>query len=258
VLRSSTPDALWETPATHLLRPAAIMVRNLRRRARGRPLLDGINLSVPVGARLLVVSRPAASASMLLRILAGVAKPDRGDVRLAGLSDPSAAGWRERVGYVERDPGIPTWLSPREALAVATSQLGVSGPAADRTIRATATRAGIDAIELERPILRGGRALLERVAFATALIGEPEVLLLDEPLHSIDPARRLVVLGFPGRRRTVLLASRYPANEAGLCTHAALLRDGRLALIAPISRLTAEALPLSLEGLETLAKLSRR
>ena len=258
MLASSTPDALWEAPSTRLLRPAAVACRDLRNGTGRRRLLDGVTLSVPVGARLLVVSQPASSASLLLRILAGIARPDGGEISLAGLADPSLEGWRQRVGFVERDPGIPTWLSPREALGLAARLYGMEALAAERAIDGAASRAGVGGTELERPILRGGRALMERVAFASALIGEPEVLLLDEPLHSLDPARRAAMLALPGRRRTVLLASRHPAAEAGLCTHAALLSDGRLALVTPIARLATEELPLSVEGLETLAKRSPR
>jgi ABC-type multidrug transport system ATPase subunit len=258
VLASSTPDALWEAPSTRLLRPAAVACRDLRHGSGRRRLLDGVTLSVPVGARLLVVSNPEASASLLLRILAGLARPDDGEIRVAGLAGDAPDAWRQRVGYVERDPGIPTWLSPREALQVAARTYGFGAEGAERAIGGAASWAGIGGAELERPILRGGRVLLERVAFASALIGEPEVMLLDEPLRSLDFTRRAPMLAFPGRRRTVLLASRHPANDAGVCTHAAFLGAGRIKLITPISRLASEGLPLSVEGLETLATRSAR
>lgn len=258
MLASSTPDALWDAPSTRLLRPAAVACRDLRHGSGRRRLLDGVTLSVPVGARLLMVSNPAASASLLLRVLAGIARPDGGEIRIAGLSGDSPEAWRRRVGYVEREPGIPTWLSPREALQVATRTYGFDADGAERAISSAASWAGIGATELERPILRGGRVLLERVAFASAVVGEPEVMLLDEPLHSLDSTRRAAMLAIPGRRRTVVLASRNPANEAGLCTHAAFLNAGRIALITPLARLASEGLPLSVEGLETLATRSAR
>jgi ABC-2 type transport system ATP-binding protein len=258
VLASSTPDALWEAPSTRLLRPAAVACRDLRHGTGRRRLLDSVTLSVPVGARLLVVSSPAASASMLLRILAGIARPDGGEIRVAGLAGDSPEAWRQRVGYVEREPGIPPWLSPREALQIAARAYGLEGDAAGRAISSAASRAGIGGTELEYPILRGGRVLLEQVAFASALIGDPEVMLLDEPLHSLGAMRRAAMLELPGRRRTVLLASRTPASDAGLCTHVAFLGAGRIALLTPIARLVSEELPLSVEGLEALATRSAR
>jgi ABC-type multidrug transport system ATPase subunit len=190
---------------------------------------------------------------MLMRILAGLVRPDGGKVELAGLRDPSSPGWRARVGYVEPDPGIPTWLSPREALELAVDLRGIAGAPRGRAVAAAATGAGIGGEELDRPMLHGGRSLHERVAFATALVGDPDVLLLDEPLRSLDPTTRASRLALPGPRRTVLLVSADPASMAPVVTHAALLRDGRLALVTTISRLTAQGLPLTVGALELLA-----
>jgi ABC-type multidrug transport system ATPase subunit len=257
VLARSTPDALWEAPGVRVLRPAAVVCRDLRR-GRGRhALLAGVNLSVPVGGRLLVVSRPPAAASMLLRILAGLVRPDGGEIELAGLTDASSTGWRQRVAYVEPDPGIPTWLSPREALELAAGFHGLAAAAGERAIAAAAARAGIGGEELERPILRGGHSLLERVALATALVGDPDVLLLDEPLRTLGAASRAARLAFREPRLTMLVASGDPASMATVCSHVALLRDGRLALLTPISRLAERGIPLTLGALEALAKQPR-
>ena len=87
------------------------------------------------------------------------------------------------------------------------------------------------------------------------MIGDPEVLLLDEPLRALDDTERARLLRIPGRRRTVLLASRYPASEEGLVDQVALLRDGRLALHARRDELTDHGLPLSMKGIVALAEL---
>ena len=70
------------------------------------------------------------------------------------------------------------------------------------------------------------------MALAAAMLTDPEVLLLDDPLRSLDPAERARLLAVPGRRRTVVLASRYPASEEGLVNQVALLLNGRLAVHA--------------------------
>ena len=88
------------------------------------------------------------------------------------------------------------------------------------------------------------------------MLTDPEVLLLNEPLRSVDPAERARLLVIPGRRRTILISSRYPASEAGLVTHVAFLRDGRLAVHAPVEELEAHGLVLSQRGLEALADLA--
>ena len=240
------------------MRPAAVEVRGLRRGRRGRWLLDGLDLRVPVGARLLIVSRPEETASTFLRVLAGLLRPAAGTVLLAGLSrgDDSAAGWARRVTYLAPEPGIYPWLSPREALDLAARLAGY-----DRAERRRRIDVAIELFRLgsgvDRPISRGGTALAQKTSLAAAVLTDPDVLLLDEPLRSVEPLERARLLSFPGRRSTVLLASRFPASEAGLMTQVALLRDGRLAMHAPVAELERAGLPASLRGIEALADLRR-
>ena len=251
MLASSTPDALWSAPSVRLLRPAAVSCTDL---GRGR-LLDRFSISVPVGVRLLVVSEPEESASTLLRILAGLSRPSRGRMEIAGMADPSGDGWGRRIAYVGPEPGIPPWMTPREALALAAGLLELPASEAERrTERALAwARIGPDAIG--SPVRRGGPPLLQRTGLAAGLLADPEVLLLDEPLRALEADERARLLRLPGLRRTILLASRYPASEAGLVTHVALLRAGRVALLAAIAELEANGLSLSMRGIESLADL---
>jgi ABC-2 type transport system ATP-binding protein len=218
-----------------------------------RGLLDRCSLSVPVGMRLLVVSEPEASASSLLRVLAGLSRPSRGRVEIAGLGDGSAAGWARRTAYLDPEPGIHRWMTPREALTLAAGLLEVpAAETASRIERALAwARVPPDAVD--RAVGRGGPPLLQRTALAAALLGDPEVLLLDEPLRALESHERSRLLLLPGRRRTILLASRYPASEVGLASHVAYLRRGRVALLAPITDLEAAGQPLSARGIAALA-----
>jgi ABC-2 type transport system ATP-binding protein len=235
------------------MRPAAVEVHRLRWRRR-RNVLDGLELRVPVGARLLLVSRPEEGASVLLRILAGLIRPSGGTVLLAGLSraDDSASGWARRVAYVPPEPGIYSWLSPDEALDLAGRLAGYDRGERRRRVEAATEQFRLGS-GVDRPISRGGTALAEKTALAAAMLTEPEVLLLDDPLRAVDPLERARLLRLPGKRTTLLLASRFPASAAGLIDQVALLRDGRLALHAPISELERAGLPLSLRGIESLA-----
>ena len=246
---SSTPDALWSAPSLRVLRPAAVSCTALR---RGR-LLDGCTLSVPVGMRLLVVGEPEESASMLIRVLAGLSRPRRGRIEIAGLSDPSASGWGRRVAHLGPEPGIPSWMTPREALALAAQLLELSTADTARRTERTLAWARIRPEWLDRPVRHGGPPLVQRTALAAALLADPEVLLLDEPLRALEADERSRLLRLPGRRRTVVLASRYPASEAGLVSHVSLLRDGRVAMLAAVADLEAAGLPLSVRGIDALA-----
>jgi ABC-type multidrug transport system ATPase subunit len=249
VLASSTPDALWSAPSLRVLRPSAVSCTDL---VRGR-LLDHCSLSVPVGLRLLIVAEPEESASVLLRVLAGLSRPARGRIEIAGLRDPTAEGWGRRISYLGPEPGIPSWMTPREALDLAARLLDLPHAEAARRIERALAWAHVPTDAQDRPVRRGGPPLVQRTGFAAALLADPEVLLLDEPLRALHAEDRSRLLRLPGRRRTILLASRYPASEAGLTTHVALLRRGRVALIAPTAELEAAGLPLSTRGIGALA-----
>lgn len=256
-LTSSTPDALWASRSVDTLKPAAVVCEGVSRRQRGQPLLDDLTMVVDVGARLLVVSRPEQSASMLLRILASLSGMQSGIVRLAGVARPdsSAAGWARRVGYVGPEAGIYPWMSPREVLDLA-GRIAEYDPAdIQRRIDGVAERYRIGT-HLDQPIRRGGEPLAQRVALASAMLTEPEVLLLDEPLRAVDPEERARLLTIPGNRRTVVIASRYPASEAGLVDQVAFLSEGRLVIHAPIDELDRRGLALSQRGIDALIELS--
>jgi ABC-type multidrug transport system ATPase subunit len=205
--------------------------------------------------RLLVVAEPEASASALVRVLAGLSRPDSGRVEIAGMTDPSRDGWGRRIAHLGPDPGIHAWMTPREALALAADLLELPPSEAGRRIERALAWARIPTAAADHPVRRGGPPLFQRTAFAAALIADPEVLLLDEPLRALEAHERSRLLRLPGRRRTILLASRYPASEAGLVSHVALLRQGRVALLAGTAELEAAGLPFSLRGVAALAEV---
>lgn len=233
------------------------MCEGITRTVRGQHLLDELQLVVGVGARLLIVSRPEESASLLLRVLAGLSHATAGTVRLAGVAraDNSPAGWARRVGYVGPEAGIYPWMSPREVLDLAARLADFDIDERRRLIDLAAERYRMGP-HLDGPIRRGGPSLAQRTALAAAMLTDPEVLLLDDPLRAIEPTERARLLAIPGRRRTVLIASRFPASEAGLVNQVALLQDGRLVLHVPVRELDARGLTLSQRGIEALAELA--
>src|SRR5512134_36861 len=102
VLASSTPDALWSAPTARLVQPAAVACRDVGRRG----LLERCTFRVAPGVRLLVVAEPDESGSVLLRILAGLARPSSGRVVVAGIDGAEAARRGARVSYLGPEPGI--------------------------------------------------------------------------------------------------------------------------------------------------------
>lgn len=249
-LRSSTPDALWSSRALRPLRPLAIDARGVVRRTGPAPL-GGVDLQVEVGGRLLLASEPEGAASLLLRVLVGLARRDAGRVTLVGIPDAEQAVRSGRVAYLAPSPALPAWLSPREALGLAARLAGLDRPDRASRVRSVVERCRLT--DLDRPMGRQGTAVRQRVELAAALLSEPELLLADDPLRAVEPDERRRLLRLPGPRRTLVVASRYPASEQGICSEVALLAEGRCVLHAPISTLAARELPLTLRGIEALA-----
>jgi ABC-2 type transport system ATP-binding protein len=249
VLASSTPDALWAAPAARLVQAAAVACRDVGQGS----LLQRCTFRVGRGVRLLVVAEPDESGSVLLRILAGLARPSTGRVTVAGIEDPSRARGGGRVSYLPPDPGIHGWMTPREAVGIAARLLDLDPDDAARRIESALRLVEIDPLDVDRPVGRGGPALLQRAGLAAALVGDPEVLLLDEPLRALVPDERSRLLKIPGRQRTIVLASRLPENERGLATHVMLLQPEGVMTLAPIGALEAAGLPLSRDGIRLYA-----
>jgi NitT/TauT family transport system ATP-binding protein len=165
----------------------ALDIRHVYRSRQGDLLaLDGVGLTVAEGEFVAIVGPSGCGKSTLLRILGGLLMPTEGRVRLDG--EPPASR-RRQVGYVFQKVSLMPW---RTALGNVTLPLAVAGTSkakAEQRARDLLTLVGLEEFEGAFPrALSGGMA--QRVALARALVGEPDVLLLDEPFGSLDAMSR--------------------------------------------------------------------
>ena len=253
MLASSTPDALWRAPTARVAQPAAISCREV---SAGRHL-HRCSFRLAPGVRVILASEPHAAGTLLLRVLAGLVRPSAGRVVVAGIEGPDAARHGGRVAYVGREPGIHGWMTPREALRLGAELLDLPAAEAERRIEEAVEQARIAATDLERPVRRGGAELAQRTALAVALVGDPEVLLLDEPLAALPPNERVRLLKLPRARRTVIVASSRPEELAASASHAMLLRYGRVVALTSMAELASAVLAPTHEGLAALAERQR-
>ncbi|MFZ0791886.1 MAG: ABC transporter ATP-binding protein [Chromatiaceae bacterium] len=165
-----------------------IAVEDLSFSFGGAPVLKGVNLQVTAGEFMGLVGPNAGGKSTLLRLILGLLEPQVGRIRVLGLSPREA---RRRLGYVPQHPGFPRDFPISVEQVVLMGRLGV-GPrvgwyrAADRAAASKAL-GEVEADDLARRrigTLSGGQ--LQRVLLARALVGQPEVLILDEPTANID------------------------------------------------------------------------
>ena len=169
---------------------SALLVKGIRHVYRSRQgdllALDGVGLTVAEGEFVAIVGPSGCGKSTLLRILGGLLMPTEGQVRLNGkpLASP-----RRQVGYVFQKVSLMPWRSVLRNVTLPLEVAGMPKAKAEQKARDLLTLVGLGEFEGVFPrALSGGMA--QRVALARALVGEPDVLLLDEPFGSLDAMSR--------------------------------------------------------------------
>lgn len=213
--------------------PLALQTQNLCLARDGTSILEGINLGVPVGAVVGLVGRNGAGKTSLLRCLTGLLEPNRGSASLLGCpSGHLTDAVRERLGYVAQTPDLFEWMEVFQMI----KSIGQAYP------RWNETRALALAVQLDLPVGRTIRKLSggdqQKLSVVLALAHDPDLLLLDEPVSSLDPmVRREFMRALfasplrsdnPTRERTVLISSHLLSDLERVVTHVAFIRDGRL------------------------------
>ncbi len=203
----------------------AVVVEGLRVARGGREVLHGLDLVVPSGQVVGLLGPSGGGKSTLLRAVVGVQIVQTGTVSVLG--EPAGApGLRSRVGYVTQAPSVYDDLSVRANLAYFARLAGAGPSAVDRALADVdlTDRAGARVGRLS-----GGQR--SRVSLAAALVGDPELLVLDEPTVGLDPVLRRDLWALfhrlAGQGRTLLVSS-HVMDEATRCDRLLLLREGRL------------------------------
>jgi ABC-2 type transport system ATP-binding protein len=208
---------------------ATIRTSALRKRYGPHAALDGVDLEVPKGSVYGLVGPNGAGKTTLLAILAGLRRPTSGGVQLASE--------RRRVATLPDTPAFEPWLTGREVVDLARALGAPEAPAA--RVDGVLADAGL-ADAAGRRVGGYSRGMLQRLGLAAAVVGDPEVLLLDEPCSALDPAGRREVLDLVARlsgRATVLLSTHILADVQEVCDTVGVLRAGRLLYQGPLDRL---------------------
>jgi ABC-2 type transport system ATP-binding protein len=211
----------------------AIVVDGLRVRRGGRPVLHDLSFPVARGRVTGLLGPSGCGKSTLMRSIVGVQVVEAGRVEVLGEA-AGARPLRSRVGYLTQAPSVYGDLTVRENLRFFGRVLGVREGRAEETIETVAL--GPYASQIVNSLSGGQRA---RVSLATALLGEPGLLVLDEPTVGLDPVLRrdlwatFAELAAGG---TTLLVSSHVMEEAEHCDELLLMREGRmLAVESPAS-----------------------
>jgi ABC-2 type transport system ATP-binding protein len=208
--------------------------------------LDGASLRARPGVTGLLGPNGAGKTT-LLRVLATVLAPQSGRVRLLGLDpdDPEQRRQiRRRLGYLPQDPGYARTFTAFELV----DYVAVLKELTDRRRRHDEVRRVLAQVDLTEHAGRKVKALSggmrRRLGLAQALLGDPELVVLDEPTVGLDPEQRLRfrdLISRAGEQRTVLLSTHQTEDVAALCGQVVVVDRGRTLFTGTPTQLTATA-----------------
>ena len=212
-----------------------IALRDVSRRFGDRVALDGVSIEVLPGTVHVLLGSSGSGKSTVLRVILGLVKPDRGEVTVDGtvVTDATRAELVRRMGYVVQDGGLYPHLTAFDNVALPAD---AHGWPRDK-IRARAAELGAmvgldeECLRLYPRQLSGGQR--QRVGLMRALVLDPPLLLLDEPLGALDPIVRAELQGQLGRLfaalgKTVVLVTHDIREAALLGSAITLMTEGRV------------------------------
>ncbi len=217
---------------------AVIQTRGLSKRYKDTWAVDHLNLQVEQGDIYGFIGQNGAGKSTTLKLLCGLAHPTEGDALIFDrpLGDSIA---RRRVGALIEQPGLYPDLSGRENLLLYATLLGLDNPA--RQVEETLKIVGLSAKE-KKTVKRYSMGMKQRLGVGLALLGGPDLLLLDEPINGLDPEgirqmRELLLRLNRERGLTILISSHILGELSKIASRYGILGQGKM-----IEQLTAEEL----------------
>ena len=223
---------------------AIVELRGVARRFPGGGGLHPTTLSFKSGATTVLLGPSGCGKSTLLRLVNGLLRPDAGDAVVFGtpVRDDTAPALRRRMGYVIQDGGLFPHLTGFGNVALLPSWLGWDDARIRERAAALCDLARLPTNLLERypQSLSGGQR--QRVALVRALMTDPALLLLDEPLGALDPMVRAELQhdlreAFAALRKTVLLVTHDLGEASHFADDVVLLREGRVLQHGPLDAL---------------------
>jgi ABC-2 type transport system ATP-binding protein len=212
---------------------------------RSRPLraLDDVSIDVAAGGVFGLLGPNGAGKSTTLKILAGLLAPTSGRAELFG-QPPYTPAARARLGFLPENPAFYDELSGEELLIYFAGLCGYSGDDSRERARRLLDLVGL-ADDGRRRLRQYSKGMIQRLGIAQALVNDPELVILDEPMSGLDPAGRRdvrqIVLSLRDEGRTVIFSSHILPDAEVLCTRVGILLKGRMAAIGTLSELTAGA-----------------
>ena len=227
---------------------AAIETENLSKdfltgfwRPRPYRALDSLTLSIEPGEVFGFLGPNGAGKSTTLKLLMQLIYPTTGSARILGkpVGDVDV---RRRIGFLAENPYFYDYLTATEVLTYFARLFGINGAEAKRRVAAILDDVGIGA-ERRLKLRSFSKGMLQRVGLAQALINDPEVVFLDEPMSGLDPLGRRhvrdLILRLRAKGTTVFFSSHILSDAETLCSRVGIMAQGRLVASGRLSEMVA-------------------
>ena len=224
-----------------------IRTHGLRKRYGSLVAVDGIDLQVRPGEIYGLLGPNGAGKTSTLLMLLGVVRPTAGEILLFGEPySPGRLDLRRRIGVVpEKHPrGVWSWMTAREYLELFARLFDIAEPS--RRIGELLERVGLSA-DAGRRFHEFSGGMLQKLSFVRALLPDPDLLLLDEPISGLDPlgikSVRDLIIAERRQGRTIVISSHQLSEMERLCDRVAIISKGRLLAEDALSALLARIAP---------------
>lgn len=206
----------------------AIQIKGLHKQYGNVAALDGLDLEIPAGSVFGFLGPNGAGKTTTLRILAGLAKATSGRVEVDGR-EPAPFHGSAQIGYLPEEPAFFAWMTPLEYLTYVAGIFGFSDKESKKKSRELLELTGLTEAS-KRRIGGFSRGMRQRLGLAQALVNDPTILLLDEPVSALDPIGRkdvLEMIASLGQSRTVLMSTHILEDVERVCDTIAILDHGK-------------------------------
>lgn len=208
-----------------------IEVKDLVKRYGGRTAVDHLNFHVKKGQIYGFLGPNGAGKSTTMNMLTGYLAATEGEIRINGhdvSEEPLEA--RRCIGYLPEVPPLYPDMTPEEYLCFTAELKGIPKESRTKQVDKVMDELGIRDVK-ERLIRHLSKGYRQRVGLAQALLGDPEVLILDEPMVGLDPKQIIEIrelIKSLGKKHTVILSSHILSEITSICDHVMIISHGRL------------------------------
>ncbi|WP_052210530.1 ABC transporter ATP-binding protein [Thermoanaerobacter sp. YS13] len=192
----------------------------------GKNVLNDINLSLSKNHVLGLIGKNGAGKTTLIKLILGFIKPTHGEVKVFGDNPVNVCG---RLGYLPEKPDYHLLFTGREYLTYLAKMLSIKN--AKQRVDEVLLLVGMESHSKKR-MSKYSKGMLQRIGFAQALLQDPELLILDEPLSGLDPVGRKeirdIIIDLRSKNKTILLSSHNLDEIEKMCTDIAIINEGKI------------------------------